>query len=71
MTDWRDCISVADDDPDKRLFKRMIDLMSHGDYSLYEPKEMLEENKAHFRTIFNGFVSAHPFRSDLFPSEAK
>jgi len=28
----------------------MIDLMSHGDYSLYEPREMMEENKAHFRT---------------------
>ena len=29
----------------RRLHKRVINLMSHGDYSLYEPREMMEENK--------------------------
>jgi AAA domain len=67
MDDWKDCIQAADDDPDKALYKRMIDLMSHGDYSLYEPREMMEENKAHFRTIFRRFVSGHPFNPTLFP----
>ncbi len=28
-------------------YKRVIDLMSHGDYSLYEPREMMPENKEH------------------------
>ncbi len=28
-----------------RLHKRVINLMSHGNYSLYEPQEMMDENK--------------------------
>lgn len=65
--DWTTCIKVADDDPNKTLYKRIIDLMSHGDYSIYEPREMMEENKSHFRTIFQQFISAHPFNPELFP----
>lgn len=71
LEDWWACIKAENDDPDKTLYKRMIDLMSHGDYSLYEPREMMEENKAHFRTIFRQFIAGHPFNSALFPSEAK
>jgi wobble nucleotide-excising tRNase len=67
LEDWKACIKAADDDPDKTLYKRMIDLMSHGDYSLYEPREMMEENKALFRTIFRQFIGGHPFNPALFP----
>ena len=70
LEDWKICINATDDDPDKTLYKRMIDLMSHGDYSLYEPREMMEENKAHFRTIFRQFITGHPFNSALFPRDA-
>jgi len=42
--------------------------MSHGDYSLYEPREMMEENKAYFRTIFRQFITGHPFNRTLFPN---
>lgn len=70
LDDWTACISLAEDDPDKRLYKRLIDLMSHGDYSLYEPREMMEENKAHFRTILRQFIAGHPFNPALFRSEA-
>ncbi len=31
------------------LHTRFINLLSHGNYSLYEPQEMLEENKEYFR----------------------
>jgi wobble nucleotide-excising tRNase len=71
LEDWKACIKTADGDPDKTLYTRMIDLMSHGDYSLYEPREMMEENKAHFRTIFHQFISSHPFNSALFSNGAK
>jgi hypothetical protein len=70
LEDWTACIAAADGNPDKRLYKRMIDLMSHGDYSLYEPREMMEENKAHFRTIFRQFTAGHPFNPALFQREA-
>jgi hypothetical protein len=68
---WEKCIVAADDDPEKKLYKRIIDLMSHGDYSLYEPREMMEENKAHFRTIFHQFITGHPFNPALFQREAR
>ena len=70
LEDWKACIVATDDDPDKRLYARMIDLMSHGDYSLYEPREMMEENKSYFRTIFRHFIAAHPFNSTLFPNQS-
>ena len=66
LEDWAECIRVAGD-LDEALSKRMIDLMSHGDYSLYEPREMMEENKAHFRRIFRAFLNCYPFNPKLFP----
>jgi len=68
LGDWTDCIKVEEDDLDKTLLKRVIDLMSHGDYSLYEPREMMEENKNHFRKIFRQFIANHPFNPALFPN---
>lgn len=69
LDSWTDCIKVEEDDPDKPLYKRLIDLMSHGDYSLYEPREMMEENKNHFRRIFHLFIAQHPFNPTLFSNE--
>jgi hypothetical protein len=43
--------------------------MSHGDYSLYEPRIMMEENKEHFRKIFRLFITQHPFNPTLFSNE--
>lgn len=69
LSGWQDCIKLEDDDPEQKLYKRIIDLMSHGDYSLYEPREMMVENKNHFRMIFRQFITNYPFESNLFPSE--
>lgn len=69
LDDWKACIVATGDDPDKTLYKRMIDLMSHGDYSLYEPREMMEENKMHFRKIFRQFIAVHPFNPALFTNQ--
>jgi len=71
LDDWKTCVRFADDDPDRTLYTRMIDLMSHGDYSIYEPREMVEENKTHFRTVFRQFVAGHPFNPTLFPQVAE
>jgi hypothetical protein len=32
---------------------------------------MMEENKGHFRTIFQQFVAGHPFNPALFPRAAE
>lgn len=70
LDDWAECIRVAGD-LDEALSKRMIDLMSHGDYSLYEPREMMEENKTHFRKIFRAFLNRYPFNPELFPAASE
>lgn len=62
------CIPTADeDDPDGILHARLINILSHGNYSLYEPQQMLDENKAYFKKILNDFLSRYPFNPDLFP----
>lgn len=69
---FSDCIPTDDsDDPDGVLHARLINIMSHGDYSLFEPVPMGEENKGHFKTILNGFLSRYPFNPKLFPQPAQ
>jgi len=68
---WDQCINPEDDDPNGTVYKRVIDLMSHGDYSLYEPREMMQENKEHFGRVLRQFIRRHPFSPALFPGEAK
>lgn len=70
LKNFSDCFSV-DDDPEGILHTRLINVLSHGNYSLYEPREMMEENKAHFKKILESFLSRHPFNPELFPVEPK
>lgn len=65
---WDECIKPAPEaeDPNQTGYKRVIDLMSHGDYSLYEPREMLPENKEHLGRALRQFISTHPFSPALF-----
>ena len=64
------CIKRDDDDPDGDLHARLIAILNHGNYSLYEPQEMLEENKRYFRNILDDFLNRFPFNSALFPENA-
>lgn len=64
------CIKQADDDPDGILHTRLINILSHGNYSLFEPQQMLAENKAYFKKILNDFLHRYPFNSELFPQSA-
>jgi len=62
------CIKQDNNDPDGVLHARLINILSHGNYSLYEPREMLEENKAYFKKILDDFMSRYPFNPELFPN---
>lgn len=64
---WDECIKPEADDPNGTVYKRVIDLMSHGDYSFYEPREMMQDNKDHFRRVLKQFITLHPFSPALFP----
>ena len=62
------CIKQDADDEGGVLHTRLINILSHGNYSLYEPQEMLEENKNYFRKILHEFINRYPFNPALFPS---
>ena len=63
------CIKRDPDDEDGILHTRVINILSHGNYSLFEPQEMLDENKRYFRKVLHEFISQYPFNPALFPSE--
>ncbi len=65
--DFSSFIKQDKDDLDGVLHKRILDLLSHGNYSLYEPRTMQDENKVHFKKILYDFLSRYPFNPDLFP----
>lgn len=56
--DFSDCLEGL---ADERLYARALNLLSHGKYSLYEPAEMLEDNKELFREILSAFLDKHAF----------
>lgn len=64
------CIKKDPKDADGILHQRFIDLLSHGKYSLYEPKEMGDETRDYFRTILYRFLKDYPFNPALFPIPA-
>ncbi|GAB0057458.1 hypothetical protein SIID45300_01786 [Candidatus Magnetaquicoccaceae bacterium FCR-1] len=65
--DFSVCIKQREDDLDGILHTRLINILSHGKYSLFEPQQMLEENKEYFRKILHDFLNRYPFNPDLFP----
>ncbi|MFN3714885.1 MAG: AAA family ATPase [Alcanivoracaceae bacterium] len=64
------CLKL-DDDPDGILHARLVNVLSHGNYSLYEPREMLPENKEYFRRILRDFMNNYRFNPELFPVMAE
>jgi hypothetical protein len=46
-----------------------IQLLNHGGYSHFQPQEMMEENKKHFRNILEKFMTDYEFSPELFPKQ--
>lgn len=64
------CVKQTDDDPEGIVHARMINVLSHGNYSLFEPMEMLGENKQYFQRILNDFMNNYRFNPELFPEQS-
>lgn len=64
---FEDCIKQDENDLDGVLHNRLLNLLSHGKYSLYEPQEMLDENKGHFRKMLSTFTERFVFNPERFP----
>ena len=67
---FSECIKQDADDEDGIFHTRLVNILSHGNYSLFEPQEMLDENKQHFRKILHEFVRRFPFSPALFVGDA-
>lgn len=57
--DFSVCLTGIDDEI---LYARALNLLSHGNYSIYEPQEMNEDNKHLFKQIFTNFLSKYHFQ---------
>lgn len=63
---FSESIKLDEEDESTILHTRMINILNHGDYSLFEPIEMQEETKRHFRTILDKFIKKYPFNPNLY-----
>ena len=48
------------------VYKRILDLMSHGNYSLFDPIEMVPENKKYFKGVLDNFLEDYNFNQEVF-----
>lgn len=61
FTQWSDCLPRDPDDQDGAVRARLVNLLSHGNYSLYEPVELLPDNKNNFKKMLDGFMQSYRF----------
>jgi hypothetical protein len=55
------CLKALDNEDDRALFNRALNLLSHGKYAIHEPTEMGDDNKDLFRRILSDFVTKFQF----------
>ena len=59
------CISKQSDDPEGKLLARQVNVLNHGNHSLFEPQALSEENKDLFRAILIRFLNRHYFNPKI------
>jgi hypothetical protein len=55
------CLKALDNEDDRALYNRALNLLSHGKYAIHEPTEMGEDNKELFRRILSDFTTKFKF----------
>lgn len=63
---FSDCLGDAGTEAEAQKDARLINLMSHGHYSLFEPREMVPDNKDNFKAAMQRFLAQYPFNIDAF-----
>ena len=64
-----DCIKLGGSEEEIGLHNRMVNLLSHGGYSIFEPLEMVDDNKQIFKEILDRFLRQYNFNEALFVKE--
>lgn len=67
LAGFKKCMELED----AGFYERLIPVLNHGGYSVFEPKEMLPENKEYFKEILKKLLDTYPFHSDLSPNSFK
>lgn len=62
---FSDCIQKWENDPDNIIYNRVINIMSHGNYSLFDTKELSEDNKGYIKKIFADLKSSYQFNDKV------
>lgn len=57
--DFGDCLKGIED---KALFERALNILSHGNYSIFDPKPMLDDNKDLFKKVLKAFLDKYEFQ---------
>lgn len=60
------CIQQNEEELDDVIFARMMNLLSHGNHSIFNPIEMVDDNKKIFKDILNRFLENYKFNDTLF-----
>lgn len=55
------CLKALNNEEDRALYNRALQLLSHGKYAIHEPTEMGEDNKDLFRRILEDFITKFQF----------
>jgi hypothetical protein len=55
------CLEALNNEEDRALYNRALNLFSHGKYAIHEPTEMGEDNKSLFRRILSDFTTTFQF----------
>lgn len=55
------CLKALNNEEDRALYNRALNLLSHGKYAIHEPAEMGEDNKELFRRMLRDFVTKFEF----------
>ena len=64
LAGFKKCIELED----AEFYERLIPVLNHGGYSVFEPKEMLPENKENFVMVLRKLLGTYPFHQDLSPN---
>ena len=68
-SEFSQCIKGIEDEA---LFSRAVNLLSHGAYSLYDPQEMVPDNKELFGRILCGYLSRYEYQlPEIFAPETE
>ena len=62
---FSDCIQKWENDPDNIIYTRVINIMSHGNYSLFDTKELSEDNKGYIKKIFADLKNSYRFNDKI------